>query len=128
MRVSTAKIGKTLGTESEKSFKRKWDRLKRAVFKDWVFYDEDGLRDPEKFLSMHTNIFGECWWCRMEDDAKGRPQLLVWGDDVSVARTRTGSQVKMFPWIMHEEEQLWLRANLSRLKLYEEGGGVRGPS
>ncbi len=107
----------TLGAETEKDFKRKWNRLKRALAKDWTFkQDEDRPSDPDKFLSMYTNIFGERWWCRMEDDVNGNPQLLVWGDDVCVALTKTGGRVKVFPWIMHEEEQLWLRANLSRLR------------
>lgn len=123
------KSAKTLATESEADFKRRWAKLKSAVLKDWSFMkDKEFPSEPEKFLSMHTNIYGERWWCRMVDDKNGRPQLLVWGDDVSVAQTKMGSQIKMFPWIMHEEEQLWLCANLSRLKLYEDGGGVREPS
>lgn len=96
-------------------------QMGEAVLRDWEFDKEsESPPEPTKFDSMYTNIFGERWWCRRTEDQKGMPQLVVWGDDVDIAISRRGSSIEFYPWVMHEGEQLWLRANLWRLKQDED--------
>lgn len=111
---------------NEEQLKKQFAKLKKRLMRDWRF-DESGKlpENPSKFDSMYTNIFGERWWCRREVDADGMPQILVWGDDVDIALSRRGSRTELFPWIMEEGEQLWLRANMFNLRCDEESLALR---
>jgi hypothetical protein len=93
-----------------------------ALARDWKI--EPGFPADKTFQSMYTNIYGERWWCRTLQDASGAHQLLVWGDDVESATTKRGGATATYPWIMHDEEQLWLRANVQRLKEVERDAAV----
>jgi len=90
-------------------------KVKKAILRDWEYKKGEVPSNPEEFQSMYTSDEGDRWWCRTENDATGRPQLLVWGDGLDMAMTKTGSKAKAFPWFMDEGERSWLLVNLDRL-------------
>lgn len=69
---------------------------------------------PESFDSMHTNCYGEVWWAKFVS-VGGKPQVLVWGEDVrdDEEMTRSGLALsrtykpRTMPWSMGKDEQAW---------------------
>lgn len=98
--------------------------VSKMLAKDWIF-DKSAKPDREKVDSSYINIFGERWWCRVIE-VEGEFQLVVWGVDVEgAATTIRGGAVQVFPWVMHEGEKLWLKANLWRLEEMRKTAALR---
>ena len=100
----------------DKRLKAMAERLAR----DWKV--EEGFpEDAERFDSLFTNFYGERWWCRVEappaDESAPKRGLflVVWGDDVEARATTLRGRAETVPWLMSEQENFWLSANLQRL-------------